>query len=203
MKMKQKMRTPVRLLLASAALLSFGVVTTPAFAQTQDGSRPPVQIKDARITTDLLSVQLKVVSVDADKRFIVFRNGDETLIRLGVRQSVPLNQIKPGDDVDVTFAVNKLVALTGADPSLRKSEVTEAVMPDGSFTNVSLAEVFSVFAIDKTNQKIQLHDAYDQTAWLKVHNPGVFKDAKVGDKVRLVVSLSEVADVRPAKKSGR
>ena len=199
--MKQKMRTPVRLLLASAALLSFCVVTTPAFAQTKDGSRPPVQIKDARITSDTLTTQLKVVSVDAEKRLIVLRTGDETLIRFGVRQSVPLNHIKAGDLVDVTFVVSELVALTSADPGLRKAEVSEERMPDGSFTNVSLAETYSVFAIDKANKKIQLHNAFDQTAWIKVNNPSVFKDAKVGDKVRVLLSLSEVADIKHVKSS--
>ena len=195
--MKQKTFAPIGMLLTSVAVLAMGAAMTPA--QAQDAARPPVHVKDAKLNTDVLNLPLTVVSVDKDKRQMVFKTDDDTVIQVGVRQSVKLERVKAGDHVDVSFVVSELVALTGADPGLRKSELTQAHMPDGTFKAVALTETYSVFAIDKAHQKVQLHDAHDQLSWLKVHNPDVFKDVKVGDKVRVVISLSEVASLKPAK----
>lgn len=173
---------------------AMSAVVTAAVAQAPVERTTTARVKDAVGFDDQISSRFKVLAVDAAKHQLTLEaNGLSFKVR--VRSAVPLAQIKVGSEIDVVLAVREVTALLKPG-GLRKSEETVVVAPDGALEGVRLDNVYEVWAVDSAHARLRLQNAHMQFGWLKLRDPALLTDAKVGDQVRVVLSVSEVVDVR-------
>jgi hypothetical protein len=158
-------------------------------AQTDKAAAP--MVKEALVMEDQVMSRFAVLGVDVTKRQIQLKSGDVSF-KIRVRSGVPLDRIKAGDEIDATLVVREVVALRKGD-GITKSEASVVEAPDGSIEGLRLDRVENVVAVDKANSRIRLSNANHQMAWLRVHSANVMADVKVGDQVRAVLTVVEVA----------
>lgn len=155
----------------------------------------PPGVKGALVMEDLVASRLKVLGVDAARRQLRLQAG-ELNFRIRVRDSVPLDRIQAGDEIDVLLMVREVLALRKGD-GISKSETSVVETPDGAVAGLRLDRVYNVLAVDQAASRIRLGDANRQEAWLRVQSAQVMADVQVGDQVRAVLTVVEVAGLQP------
>ena len=162
--------------------------------QAAPADAPPAQVKDAVLADDVITSHYKVVDVDAAKHQLTLQ-ADGFTFKVRVRPSVSLAAVKKGEMLDVSLLVREVKALLKPG-GVRKSEETVVTAPDGTLEGLRLDSVYKVWAVDKASGRVRLQDANDQFGWLNVHDTAALADAKVGDQVRVILDVVEVADLR-------
>lgn len=164
-------------------------------AQAQTAVKPSAPaMKDAIVMEDQILSRFKVLGVDVAKRQLQLKSGDVSF-KIRVRAGVPLDQIKVGDEIDAMMVVREVLALRKGD-GISKSETTVVEAPDGSVEGLRIDHIYNVVAVDAKQGRIRLSDAYHQMAWLKVRSFDVMKDVKVGDQIRAVLTVVEIAGLQ-------
>ncbi|MDD0837031.1 hypothetical protein PSQ40_00455 [Curvibacter sp. HBC61] len=164
-------------------------------AQAQTAAKPNAPVlKDAIVMEDQILSRFKVLAVDVAKRQLQLKTGELTF-KIRVRAGVPIDKIKVGDDIDAMMVVREVLALRKGD-GISKSETSVVEAPDGSLEGLRIDHIYNVVAVDANQGRIRLSDAYHRMAWLKVRSPDVMKDVKVGDQVRAVLTVVEVAGLQ-------
>ena len=175
------------------ALATAGAQAAPA----SHGDSVPARVEDAVLTDDVIISHYKVLDVDGAKHQLTLQ-ADGFTFKVRVRPSVSLATVKKGEMVDVSLRVREVKALLKPG-GVRKSEETVVATPDGSLEGLRLDSVYKVWAVDKASGRVRLQDANDQFGWLQVRDTAALADAKVGDQVRVIVDVVEVADIRPKR----
>lgn len=163
-------------------------------AQTATKTGAPM-VKDALVMEDQVASRFKVLGVDAAKRQLQLQT-DDLRFKIRVRAGVPIDRIKVGDDIDALLVVREVLALRKGD-GISKSETGVVEAPDGSLEGLRLDRVYNVVAVDQTQARIRLGDAHHQVSWLRVHSAEVMKEVQVGDQVRAVLTVVEIAGLQP------
>ncbi|MDD0817155.1 hypothetical protein PSQ39_21150 [Curvibacter sp. HBC28] len=176
----------------AVAALMVGVAVA---ANAQSGTKPAAPaVKDAIFMEDQLVSRFTVLGVDLAKRQLQLKSGDVSF-KVRVRAGVSIDKIKVGDDIDTLLVVREVLALRKGD-GISKSETSVVEAPDGSLEGLRLDRIYNVVAVDTGASRIRLSDANHQMAWLRVRSVDVMKDVKVGDQVRAILTVVEVAGVQ-------
>lgn len=176
---------------AVVALMLGAAVAT----QAQTAAKPtPPAMKDAIVMEDQILSRFKVLGVDVAKRQLQLKTG-EVSFKIRVRAGVSLDKIKVGDEIDAMMVVREVLALRQGD-GISKSEISVVEASDGSLQGLRVDQVYNVVAVDASQGRVRLSDAQHQLAWLKVRSMEVLKDVKVGDQIRAVLTVVEVAGLQ-------
>jgi len=185
--------------LSAVLVLGAGAFAT-AHAQTEP-ARKAVDLADVKGAGTVVSVVGEVTAVDLANRVVTLKgpkgNISEMLVHDQVRN---LDQVKVGDRVRLTYRVGVALALLkGGDGIREKVESQGAVRaapgaePGGAAVKTTTV-VANVEAVNAKKKVVTLKGPEGKVVDVRVNDPQVMKDVKVGDQV--VAKVTESVAVR-------
>ena len=190
-----------RSLVSLSAVLALGAgAFATAHAQTEP-ARKTVDLADVKGAGTVVSVVGEVTAVDLANRVVTLKgpkgNISEMLVHDQVRN---LDQVKVGDRVRLTYRVGVALALLkGGDGIREKVESQGAVRaapgaePGGAAVKTTTV-VANVEAVNAKKKVVTLKGPEGKVVDVRVNDPQVMKDVKVGDQV--VAKVTESVAVR-------
>jgi hypothetical protein len=185
------------------AALCLGLVAAlPAFAQMQPAP-PPVG------EAQLIELTATVEDVDLGKRLITIKGPAGRVVTVHVESDVPnLDQVKPGDDVDVAYYRAALQAAEKLDPSAtRGGTVSDQTSTAGVFAGMpagaagrTVRQTVEVLGVDEYKKAIAFRDMNGRYQEVSVDAPHLLhwlNDVKKGDKVRIAYTEAVAVKVEP------
>jgi hypothetical protein len=152
-----------------------------------------------------ITLTAKVVDLDRTQRLLTLRNynGETQTIRVSDKAR-NLNQVKPGDDVVVTYyqaTAFQVVPPGEMQPGVRESTGVERA-PAGAQPGGGAARVTTVVAdiakLDREKQEAVLRGSEGQLVTVHVEDPANFDKVQVGDRVQITLTEALAVDVEPA-----
>ena len=172
------------MLSASNLVAMIGSAMTFALAQ-------PAQVTDAAIAADVVTVKAKVNAVDVANREVTLTGPLGRTVTLKVGDQVKnLAQVKAGDELVLKYAEALTLDLRkGGEPGREKTTTTTPVVTAAPGQKPAAAQArevkitANVERVDAARQVVLLEGPGGNYAEVKVKDPAVFKNIKVGDKV--------------------
>jgi hypothetical protein len=180
-------------------------IASPAAAQPAPAAKP--QVMDAAGAADVVTLTAKIEAIDVAKRMITVKGPLGRVVTLKVGDQVKnLAQVKVGDEIVVKYAEAVSVKLEKG--AVGRSETVTSTgpvtAPAGAKPGVVAAQqtviVANVESVDPKRQVVLLLGPKGNYAEVKVKDPNVFKDVKVGEKVQVTYTEAVVIDVVTPKK---
>ncbi|WP_295884572.1 hypothetical protein [uncultured Thiohalocapsa sp.] len=186
-----------------ALIVSFGVATTLcSFAQMQPAPPPVGEVQSMELTAT-------VEDIDADERLLTLKGPENRVVIVRVSPDVPnLDQIEPGDQVDVLYYRAALQEAEKLDPSVERSgrviergsaTGTVAGMPAGIAAR-TVRETVEVLGVDEFKKAVAFRDMNGRYREVSVDAPHLahwLDDPAEGDKVRLAYTEAVAVQVEP------
>ena len=186
-----------KILFIAAAALAFS-----AAAQQPAAPMPGKTVADA------VTITAKVEAVDLPNRLVTVRGpmGRSVVIKADDRVK-NLAQVKVGDDLVMKYVEAVSIELKkGSSGRMQTSTSTGPVTaPMGSKPGVAAVNTTTMVAnvdkVDTANSEVLLHGPQGRYVEVKVKDPAVMKDIKVGDSVQATYTEALLVEVvGPAKK---
>jgi hypothetical protein len=186
----------------SAALCLGLVAALPAFAQMQPA---PAPLGDAL----LVELTATVEDVDVGTRELTIKGPAGRAVTVYVQPDVPnLDQVKPGDEVDVTYYRAALQEAEKLDPgATRAGTVTEQTSAAGEIGGMpagaagrTVRQTVEVLSVDEFKNAIAFRDMNGRYQEVSVDAPHLthwMDDVKQGDKVRVAYREAVAVRVEP------
>jgi len=186
----------------ASALL--GTLAVPAVAQDA-APRKTVELADAKGGGTVVSVVGEVIAVDLANRVVTLKGPKGNIADLRVDERARnLEQVKPGDRVRLTYRVGVALALLKGGDGIREKVESESTArtaagdkPGGAAMKTTTV-VANVEEVNLKRQIVTLKGPEGKVVDVKVRDPKVLKEVKVGDQVAASVTESVVLRVRPA-----
>ncbi|MDM0044982.1 hypothetical protein QTH91_10835 [Variovorax dokdonensis] len=191
------------LAMTAAVSLALGAAST-AQAQTTP-ERKTVELVDAKGGAQSVTVVGEITQVDAAQRVVSIKGPRGNIADLRVDPKVKnLDQVKVGDRVRLTYRVGVALALLKGGDEIRQrveSEGSTAAAPGekpGGMAVSVTTIVANVVSIDRKKNIATLKGPSGNLVDVRVRDPKVLKEVKVGDQVAARVTESLAVEVRPA-----
>jgi len=190
-----------------AAAVMTAAVAMPLAAQPPSSSAmsPAAQapkVIDAAGGSDVTTLTAKIEAVDHEKRTVTLKGPMGRTETLKVDPSVKnFAQVKAGDDIVVKYAEAVSVKLEKGPVSRSASVATTGPMtaPAGGKPGLAAERqaviVAKVVDLDPKRQEVLLQGPNDGYAEVKVNDPVVFNNVKVGDHVQVTYTEAVIIDV--------
>ena len=175
----------------------------PAPAQPPASTAPAVL--DAAGTANVSTFTAKIIHVNQKKRTVTLVGPMGKIVTLSVGPDVKnLAQVKKGDNLVIKYLEAVSVSLDTNVVGRSKTVTTSAPVtaPAGDKPGVAQAQktviVASVDRVDAATSHILVHGPQGRYVEVKVNDPAVMKNIKVGDAIVLTYTEAVVVDVQPA-----
>jgi hypothetical protein len=163
----------------------------------------PSKVPDAAMAADVVTVKAKVNSVDLASREVSVTGPLGRTVTLKVGEQVKnLAQVKAGDELVLKYAEALTLDLRkGGEPGREKTSTTTPVItaPPGAKPGAAQARQVTITAnverLDPARQVVLLEGPGGRYAEVKVKDPAVFKNIKVGDKVDATYTEAVLVEV--------
>lgn len=187
-----------------AACAALTLCAGNAGAQTPP-DRKSIEIEDARGASAVLSVTGVITAVDAANRIVSIKGPRGDINDLRVDPAVRnLEQVKVGDRVRLSYRVGIALALVKGGDGIRERVETDAAAVaakgarPGAVVGTRTTIVANVFAVDRKKGIATLRGPSGQLVDVRVRDPKVLREVKVGDQVVANITESVALSVRPA-----
>jgi predicted Rdx family selenoprotein len=201
------MKYAVTLCAALALGLSFPVV-----AQQAPAPKPAQpKVADAAAAGDVVTLTAKIDAVDTANRTVTVTGPLGRTVTLKVDERVKnFAQVKAGDEIVLKYAEAGSVALVkgGGGRSETTTTTGPVTAPAGAKPGAAMAQQTKIVAkverVDEKRQVVLLEGPKGGYAEVKVKDPAVFNNVKVGDNVEVTYTEAVVIDVvTPKKEAGK
>ncbi|MGE5665307.1 MAG: hypothetical protein ACM3ZD_01595 [Betaproteobacteria bacterium] len=191
----------------AAAVLAAVVAAPAAHAQAQPAAapaKPQVQVAPIAVDADAEQITTKILAVDQANRLITVESAAGPLT-LHVPDSVKrLAEIKAGDTLRITYNFAVAVALKRGGQPIRSGTSAQsagAVKQAGTVAaGAGMKEgsiVANITAIDTAKNRITVQGPAGRTLTLKLAEPGIASQIKVGDQVEVAYREAVAVQVLP------
>jgi len=184
-------------------ILSLGLTTAlPLLAQMQPAPAPVGEVQSVELTAT-------VEAIDPEERLLTLKGPQGRVVIVRVGPDVPnLDQVEPGDEVDVLYYRAALQEAEKLDPSAKRSgRVTDqagvagtvAGMPAGVAAR-TVHETVEVLGVDQFKKAIAFRDMSGRYREVSVDAPRLkhwLDDLSEGDKVRVAYTEAVAVKVDP------
>jgi hypothetical protein len=187
-----------------AVALAAAVVAFPIAAQ-QPAPTPPAQppmAMDAVGAADVTTLTAKIEAVDQANRTVTVKGPMGRVVTLRVDPKVKnLAQVKVGDEIVLKYAEAISVKLDKGSAGRSETVTTmpPVTAPVGAKPGAALAQqtviVANVQSVDTKRQEVLLQGPKGNYVEVKVKDPNVFNNVKVGDSVQVTYTEALVIDV--------
>lgn len=192
----------------AAAVMAATVAMPLAAQQSSPAPAPAPKIADGIGAADVTTLTAKIEAVDHDKRTVTLKGPMGHTETLTVDPSVKnFAQVKAGDELVVKYSEAISVKLEkgvhGRSASVSSTGPMTAApgAKPGVASERQTVIVAKVVDLDAKRQEVLLQGPNDGFAEVKVKDPAVFNDIKVGDHVQVTYTEAVVIDViAPAAK---
>ncbi len=190
----------------AAAVMAAAVSMPLAAQQSSTAAMPPAaqapKIIDAAGASDITTLTAKIEAVDHKNRTVTLKGpmGRSETLKVDTRVK-NFAQVKAGDDIVVKYAEAVSVKLEKGDVHRSASMTTTEPMtaPAGAKPGMAAERqtiiVAKVVKLDPKRQEVLLQGPDNGYAEVKVKDPAVFNDVKVGDHVQVTYTEAMVIDV--------
>jgi hypothetical protein len=189
--------------LIQTLIVSLGLTAAfPLLAQMQPAPPPVGEVQSIELTAT-------VEDIDAEERLLTLKGPQGRVVIVRVGPDVPnLDQVEPGDEVDVLYYRAALQEAEKLDPSAeRGGRVTEragaagtvAGMPAGIAAR-TVRETVEVLGVDEYKKAIAFRDMNGRYREVSVNAPHLkhwLDDLSEGDKVRVAYTEAVAVKVEP------
>jgi len=189
---------------AAVVVAAFGAVGLAA-ADVQ--APAPPKVIDAAGAADVTTLTAKIEAVDQAKRTVTLKGQMGHLVTLNVDQSVKnFAQVKAGDEIVVKYVEALSIKLDKGGAGRGASFATTGPVTAAPGQKPGVAQerrtviVATVQGIDVPRQEVLLQGPAGNFAEVKVKDPSVIKEVKVGDNVQVTYTEAVVIDVVTPKK---
>ncbi len=190
----------------AAALMAATVAMPLAAQQSSTAAMPPAaqapKIVDAAGGSDDTTLTAKIEAVDHENRTVTLKGPMGRTETLKVDPMVKnFAQVKAGDDIVIKYAEAVSVKLEKGAVARGASMATTGPVtaPPGSKPGLAAERqtviVAKVIELDPKRQEVLLQGPNDGYAEVKVKDPAVFNNVKVGDHVQVTYTEAVVIDV--------
>lgn len=193
------------LVVALCASLALGTLAGTAGAQ-EAPPRKTVELADAKGGGTVVSVVGEVTAVDVANRIVSIKGPKGNIGDLRVDERARnLDQVNVGDRVRLTYRLGVAFALMKGGDGIREKVETEgrAQAPAGDKPGAAVVKtttlVANVEAVDHKKKIATLKGPQGNLVDVKVRDPKVLQDVKVGDQVAAYVTESVALRVQPVK----
>jgi hypothetical protein len=189
----------------TTAVLAAAVVALPLAAQQPAPMMPAGQapmVMDAASTADVTTLTAKIEAVDQANRTVTVKGPMGRVVTLKVDPKVKnFAQVKAGDDIVLRYAEAISVKLDKGSTGRSETVTTTAPMmaPAGAKPGAAMGQqtviVANVQSVDAKRQEVLLQGPNGNYVEVKVKDPNVFNNVKVGDSVQVTYTEAVVIDV--------
>jgi hypothetical protein len=183
-------------------------VALPAAAQQAQPAQP--RVVDAAAAGDVVTLTAKIDAVDQAKRTVTVTGPLGRTVTLKVDEKVKnFAQVKAGDEIVLKYAEAISVALVkgGGGRSETVTTTGPVTAAPGAKPGAAMAQQTKIVAkverVDDKRQVVLLEGPKGGYAEVKVKDPAVFKNVKVGDDVEVTYTEAVVIDVVTPKKEAK
>ncbi len=185
------------------AIVAAGALALPAAAQ-----QPAAPMPDAKVAGNAVVITAKVEAVDLANRLVTVRGpmGRSVVIKADDRVK-NLAQVKVGDDLVFKYVEAVSIELKKGSAGRMQTSTSTGPMtaPMGSKPGVGAVTTTTMVAnvekVDTAHNEVLLHGPQGRYVEVKVKDPAVMKDVKVGDSVQATYTQAVLLEViGPAKK---
>lgn len=194
--------TPMKHLGSMAAWVAALTVALPVSAQP-----PQPMVKDGVAEADSVTITAKIEAVDKTNRTVTLKGPlGRTLVMRAGEQVKNFAWINPGDELVVKYteAVSLKLEKGIAGRSETVTTTGPVTAPAGSKPGMAMANQTTIVAnverIDSAHNRVLLQGPKGGYAEVKVKDPDVMKEVKVGDKVVATYTEAVVVDVQATQK---
>jgi hypothetical protein len=189
---------------ALCASVLLGTLAAPVAAQDAP-PRKTVELADAKGGGAVVSLVGEVTAIDLANRVVSIKGpkGNVADLRVDARAR-NLEQVKVGDRVRLTYRVGVALALLKGGDGIREKVESESAArtaagdKPGAAAIKTTTLVANVEEVNAKRQIVTLKGPGGKVVDVKVRDPKVFKEVKVGDQVAASITESVVLRVRPA-----
>lgn len=185
---------------ALVAACSLTALAVPVHAQNPPATQPLV-IPDARGSSTVVSVVGEITAVDAANRIVSIKGPKGNVADMRVDPAVRnLDQVKVGDRVRLSYRVGVALALMKGGDGIRETVETESASvaqrgaKPGAAATKRTTIIANVEGVDTKNKTVTLQGTDGKLVDVRIRDPKVLRDVKVGDQV--VASITETVAVR-------
>jgi len=186
-------------MLASAVLAAFGGIGA--------AQQPGAEMKPAIAAADVTTITAKVEAIDAANRTVTVRGpmGRSVTLKAG-EQVKNFPQLKVGDDLVLKYAEAVSVALKKTPGGRSETTTTTGPVtnPAGAKPGVAMAQqtvwVAKVEQVDVKRSEVLLQGPQGRYAEVKVKDPNVMSQVKVGDEVEITYTEAVLLEAVAPKK---
>jgi hypothetical protein len=190
----------------AAAVMAAAVAMPLAAQQSSPAPMPPAaqtpKVIDAAGGSDVTTLTAKIEAVDHENRTVTLKGtmGRSETLKVDPRVK-NFAQVKAGDDIVVKYAEAVSVKLEKGAVGRSASVATTGPMAAAAGAKPGLAAerqtviVAKVVDLDPKRQEVLLQGTNNGYAEVKVKDPAVFNDVKVGDHVQVTYTEAVVIDV--------
>jgi hypothetical protein len=161
----------------------------------------------AAAAADVTTLTARIEAIDYASRVVAIKGPLGRTIAIKVDDRVKnLGKVKAGDEIVLKYAEALAIALVPAGAGRSESVTAPAAVtaPAGARPGVAAAQQTKIVArieqVDAARQVVLLEGPGARYAEVKVKDPGVFRDLKVGDNVGVTFTEAVVIDVVTPKK---
>jgi hypothetical protein len=202
-----KLEIPMRALMATAPLLTAVALALPFVEAIAQDAPTKQQVIDAVAGAEVTHLTATVEAVDMKTRTVTLRGPRGNAVDLQAGPEVKnLAQVKVGDKVEVDYMESLGLALKRGENLRTREETTSVTVPKGPqkphgqiVRKVTMTA--SVLDLDQTNQTVRLQGPKGKVRDVKVKDPKVLEDVKVGDTVQVTYIEGVAIRVKPGNAS--
>jgi hypothetical protein len=161
----------------------------------------------AAVAPDVTTLTARIEAIDYASRVVAIRGPLGRTLAIKVDDRVKnLGKVKAGDEIVLRYAEALAVALipAGAGRSETTAAAAAVTAPARAGPGVAAAQQTKIVArieqVDAARQVVLLEGPNARHAEVKVKDPGVFRELRVGDSVGITYTEAVVIDVVTAKK---
>lgn len=191
-----------RSLVSLSAVLALGAGAFTAHAQTEP-ARKTVELSDIKGGGTVVSVVGEVTAVDLANRVVTLKGPRGNISEMLVHDQVKnLDQVKVGDRVRLTYRVGVALALVKGGDGIREKVESQAAVraapgaEPGAAAVKTTTVVANVEAVNAKKKIVTLKGPEGKVVDVRVNDPQVMKDVKVGDQVAAKVTESVAVRVQ-------
>jgi hypothetical protein len=182
-----------------AIAIAAAIIAAPALAQQP-------QVVDAKGAADVTTITAKIEAIDLANRVVTLKGPLGRTVSFKVDDRVKnLAQVKVGDELVLKYTEAVSVALVKGGGGRSKTVTTApmATAPAGAKPGAAAAQQTNIVArVDRIDPSgvVLLEGPNSRYVEVRVKDPGVLKDVKVGDDVEITYTEAIVVDVVAPKK---
>ncbi len=185
----------------AAAAVAFPLWAQPAPAPMQPSAQAP-KMMDATDAAGVMTLTAKVEAVDQVNRTVTVKGPMGRVVTLKVDPKVKnFAQVRAGDEIVLRYAdaISVKINKSGAGRSETVTTTGPVTAPMGAKPGTAMAQktviVAKVQSVDPKRQEVLLEAPNGRYVEVKVEDPNVFKELRVGDDVQAAYTEAVVIDV--------